>query len=399
MFIRLISKSNIIIREKGIFQFCKYFFVFFDKKIRPHKYFHQISSNQSKKYVLFVSGEPINSTSYYRCEILTEQLKANNRESDIIYYKYLENNSDILDNYKHIVWYRLPLLDWLTPMIEKMKKNERKIIFSIDDLLFDLDSVRKREWTTSLYKDEREELLSQVKGMNEFIKISDLGISSTEPLKREMKKYIQGEVLVYRNGFSQKQLEISNQPDSWPGIFNLGFFSGSYTHDENFKMITPALLKLLKQYPKLKLHIGGRVEVSQKFDKYKNQVIRYPHLTINSFQTILSNVAVVLAPLVKNRHNEAKSELRFVQAAFAKRIVIATDTTPFKYAIKSGENGYLVSKSEDWYETINSIFQNEGKIRAQGNSVYEEVLIRYNQRSLGEELVHFLQKYDRSNDN
>lgn len=37
----------------------------------------------------------------------------------------------------------------------------------------------------------------------------------------------------------------------------LGYFSGSITHNDDFKLIQPAIVKILEKYPQTELHIDG----------------------------------------------------------------------------------------------------------------------------------------------
>lgn len=57
-----------------------------------------------------------------------------------------------------------------------------------------------------------------------------------------------------------------------------------------------------------------------------------------------------IAPLEINRFCEAKSELKYFEAALVRVPTVASPTQPFKNAIQHGVNGFLAGDSADWYK-------------------------------------------------
>lgn len=388
---RLFDKTLRTISSEGIDRLILKIFIYIDKRLRPSNYFNIISEVlPNKRFVLFVSGEPKNSTSFYRCEIPREQLASKGKEGDIVYYKYLTEK--MLDNYEHIIWYRLPLTLEIEGYVQKLKSVGRKIIYSIDDLLFDKESILSKEWVDDLHKDDREKLLRESEQILKFLQISDLGISSTTTLANEMKKYIKGEVMVLKNGYSNEQFEISKKLEaSWPGIMNLGFFSGSETHDKDFSLIVPSLINLFEKYSDLKLHLGGYIDIPEELTKFKDRIIKYPLLNNVEYLKTLAKCSLILCPLEENLHNECKSEVRFVQAGLSSRAVIATKTLPFSETIKNLENGITVEHNLNWEAILGQLINDEENVMKMGKNAYEKIKIDYNTNKLGEKIILFLE--------
>ena len=60
-----------------------------------------------------------------------------------------------------------------------------------------------------------------------------------------------------------------------------------------------------------------------------------------------------IAPLeLGNAFCEAKSELKFFEAALVDVVTVASPTGPFRRAIRNGENGFLASNEIEWYQTL-----------------------------------------------
>jgi glycosyltransferase involved in cell wall biosynthesis len=67
---------------------------------------------------------------------------------------------------------------------------------------------------------------------------------------------------------------------------------------------------------------------------------------------------VNLAPLeIGNPYCEAKSELKYYQAALVGVPTIASATQPFREAIKHGETGFLASTGEEWHRSLTALLE------------------------------------------
>ncbi|MCB0745693.1 MAG: hypothetical protein KDC67_17450, partial [Ignavibacteriae bacterium] len=126
---RIFNKTKYIISTYGVKEFFYTVIRYLDRKLNPGSNYHQIQNRNNKKFLLFVTGEPKNSTSFYRCEIPKEQLEKLGYHVDIVYSDFLKQGD--LENYEHVIWYRTPYDD------EVVRGLKSKLIFSVDDLIFD----------------------------------------------------------------------------------------------------------------------------------------------------------------------------------------------------------------------------------------------------------------------
>jgi len=80
---------------------------------------------------------------------------------------------------------------------------------------------------------------------------------------------------------------------------------------------------------------------------------------------------VSLVPLVPNRFNWSKSDLKITEAAFTKTAVIAANTRPYSGVITHGETGLLAGDQKDWAECIEMMDKKLAKKLA--NNLYESL--------------------------
>jgi hypothetical protein len=394
MLARIFSKFRRIFISEGPLSLVYVITKFLDRRIRPYKYFHFPEINRGSKYLLFISGEPKNSTSFYRCEIPKEQLESIGLKADIIYKDFV--TKEMVKEYEHVVWYRVPLNEKVREITSYLKQNGREIIYSIDDLLFDLDSVRSQPWLADLYPQDRVKFLVECEGMRDFLEIADRGIGSTEFLSKKMRAIIKGEVYTLQNCYSREQITLSQKLSEYKqkNTIRIGFFSGSETHDSNFSLIEKPLIRILDEQEDVELLIGGRIRIPASLESLSKRIVRIKFKDFISYIKDFSRIDIVLVPLIKDEHNEAKSEIRGIQAGLMKRIVVATNTQAYRDLIDHKNNGFLVSNKSEWYSMIISAIKESRDNKEMGQRLYGDIIKKYNPEIAAVNFTKFLDKND-----
>ena len=81
--------------------------------------------------------------------------------------------------------------------------------------------------------------------------------------------------------------------------------------------------------------------------------------------TEMARLDINLAPLeVGNPFCEAKSELKFFDAALVNVPTVASPTGPFRRAIDHGRTGFLATSGDDWYLYLKRLVQGSRVARA-----------------------------------
>ncbi|MBD3280650.1 glycosyltransferase [Candidatus Dojkabacteria bacterium] len=389
---RFIDKSYRAVRDYGFAEFLKRLFVFFDRRIRPAMYYHMpgsfTASVESKKRILFVSGEPKNATSYYRCEIPANQLKAQGWEVDIVFEEFVDQVE--VKNYTVVILYRTPFVV-VEGILEKAKEQGVKTVFSVDDFVYRRDLVEKLDYTKTLYPADAERLLDRADGMLELMKKVDAGIASTEYLAKDMHKYIKGEVFVNRNGIGNivEVDERTSKNNSEKVV--LGYFSGSETHDRDFEMIWSAVERTLRENDNVGLWLGGRIEAR----KFKNgdldsRIKQLPFMNREKYMKTLAKVDISLFPLEDTEFNRGKSEIKFLEAGQMGTPAVVSPVGDMAELIQDGENGLLASDIGEWDQKLQKLIDGVSFREEVGKNAQKYVRKNYSLERLGEAFSQFL---------
>ena len=250
----------------------------------------------------------------------------------------------------------------LKRLIEQIHGMGKKVLFDLDDLVFDYrdlrllkESVQEKNW---LYWS------GYVGGIRRVAKKVDGFICTNEFLAGKLKRSFRKSVKVIRNSLNKEQVEISEKFVKKKDVrkiansgFSIGYFSGSPTHTKDFAMVESDLIRFLKSHDDVKLKIVGYMELSKEMRQLKGlgkvelvQTVDYLRL-----QGLMSKVDVNIAPLVINDFTNCKSELKFFEAAVVETTTIASPNYSFKKAISDGENGFL-AKPGEWFDKLEYLY-------------------------------------------
>lgn len=92
----------------------------------------------------------------------------------------------------------------------------------------------------------------------------------------------------------------------------------------------------------------------------------------------------MLAPLVKNPYNEAKSRIKLIEASAYNIPAVTSNVSPYKQVIENGENGFLVNNKLSFGE--NTVNNTQGWKEAIGELIESERLRKNMGRKLREKL-------------
>lgn len=318
-----------------------------------------IEENKTKKRILFITEDKKAAQFRYRVKNIVEIL---NKSSDWR-AEYLLS-SDIkkvkLEQINLVVILRQTGKDKrLIDFISIVKKHEIKIVFDLDDLIFDykdlLILVRGTGSKNVLY------WMGYIWGIRKIAKKADGFITTNEFLARKLRRSFNKTVKVIPNSLNDAQIEMAEKclKDKKHDGFVIGYFSGSPTHVKDLRMVESGIFKFLDRHEDAKLKIVGFMEPSSEMQRrVKNGQIEICEL-VNYLEQIkmMSKVDVNIAPLVISEFTNCKSELKFFEAAVVETTTIASPTYTFKKAISDGKNGFLAQPGE-WYDKLEYLYNN-----------------------------------------
>ena len=313
-------------------------------------------STQKVKDILFINGCYLPHPSRYRVTHQREQLESNNITTDEVFYEKL--SVDLEKYYRGFVFYRCPITPEVKAFIEKAKYNNKTVFFDIDDLVFDTKYTDTIEYVQKMSKEDKKVYDDGVIRMGETLDLCDYAITTTEGLRDELKKHVK-EVYINRNTASERMLELSLKTTKRnDDKIIMGYLSGSITHNPDFEMIKPAIIKIMDEYPNTYLQLAGELDVPSDLAKFKDRIIKTPFVDYTKLPQIIADLDINLAPLEDGLFNRAKSENKWMEACLVKTVTIASDVGAFK-VIDNKKTGILVKNDVDsWYKGLKELIDN-----------------------------------------
>ncbi len=349
-----------------------------------------------KKKVVYIKNEFDNSTFRYRCYNVREALTSS-KKYEVTYFlcEEIPKIMPYLETVDILIFQRTSWTIEVENLIHFAHMKKIPIVYDMDDLLYKIDYVPSfmnhigvsfNKTNTSLY-------LSIASGYEMVAKRCDAYIVTTDFLKKKIEEDYQKPTFVIPNFLNHEQEEESQivlkNREEEKEKFVIGYFSGSPSHRNDFRVVERDLVRLLEKYQNIYVKIVGFMQLEGKLKKYQTQgrvifeeLVPYPKL-----QYEIGGVDVNMIPLVANDFNQAKSELKFFEAGIVKVPSCMTPTEVYQNLVCDGVDGLFCNPGE-WFDKIELLYQN-AKFRKQiGQKAYEKVCQNY----LNETKTHLIEE-------
>ena len=358
------------------------------------------AKNRIFKDVLFINGcdESVPHPARYRVTHQREQLEMNNISTNQVYYANLD--LDQVRFYRTFVLFRCPYTEVIGEFIKLARGLNKRVLFDIDDLVIDTVYTDTIKYLDSMSKEEKELYDDGVRRMGKTLSLCDAAITTTECLAEELGKHVP-EVFINRNTASEEMCKLSQEAlrakKKEQDHIKIGYFSGSLTHNDDFQMILPVLVRLMERYEKLQLHVVGELDLPSELKPWKERVISHPFVDWKELPGLISQVDINLAPLEKSIFNEAKSENKWVEAALVKVPTVASRVGAFDRMIQDGKTGLLCTDETEWEKKLSLLIENRKERRRIAENAYRFCMKECVTIYTGLPLRRFIKKYTTPN--
>lgn len=364
---------------------------------RSYTYSKQAKGCNDVVDIIFINGcdDMLPHPTRYRVFHQMEQLQKNNVSCSQLYYKNL--NIEHLKYASGFVFFRCPYTETIGEFIELAKQLNKVVLYDVDDLVIDTKYTNQIPYVKNMTFDEKECYDANVLNMKKLLRMCDGAITTTEALADELHSYVEN-VYINRNTASDEMVKLSNlaSREKYKDKVTIGYFSGSITHNDDFEIVIPVLLRLFEKYKTLQLLIVGELDIPKELEKYRERVVAKPFMDWKKLPEIISHVDINIAPIRCNIFNEAKSENKWVEAALVKVPTVASKVGAFETMIENGNTGILCETNEDWFHAIDKLISDSELRKDIGNRAYEYVVSNCTTTSGGQKLVNNLKKYKKN---
>ena len=321
-----------------------------------------IEPSVQKRRIVFVSGEPGTPGHRYRVANLAAALPS--QFFDVIVLKISEVQTHMREFVlADIVWiWRAGWSTSITDVITVTKNGGAKLVFDVDDLMFRpelakvdiIDGIRSQGFA----EEHVEKFYADIRTVVAHV---DYCTAPTATLARELRA-IGKPVTVIPNGFDSDLLRtfrsaaLKESQQEKDGLVRIGYASGTLTHQRDLAVATPALASVLESCPDARLVLFRhtiRLDEFPELAKCADQIEWRDTVPLDHLPFEYARFSINIAPLqVGNRYCEAKSELKYFEAALAGVPTVASPTQPFADAISDGETGFLAGSEEEWRDKL-----------------------------------------------
>jgi len=319
---------------------------------------------RGRRRVAYYYERPDNSTFRYRVYNMIQALGESKHGVSAAYFTQSELDSfaDVVDLADVVVLCRSLYSDKLNHAITKARSKGKRVLFDIDDLVFDAAYVHLLLHTLDQdlgHPNVWDFWFAYVGRIGATLSLCDEVITTNNYLASRIKDYCGKPVSIIPNFLNREQMDISLrifEEKKKRGFarnekIHLGYFSGTPSHDKDFEIVSSTLVDLLAIDPRLCVLVVGFMDIKGPLQNYTSRIICYPLHDFVNLQRLIGLVEINLIPLQDNVFTNCKSELKYFEAGIVGTVSVASPVFTYARAIQDGQNGYL-ARSFEWYEKL-----------------------------------------------
>ena len=343
------------------------------------------------RHVVFVVGEPDTPGAMYRCVRNAAACRAAGYGAETI--DLYDVNPENLARADLLVLWRTTMSPHIETMMRLARETGTTVAFDVDDLMTrpELARIDIIDGIRTIGANEVD-TRAWFAAMRQTMMAADFCIATTEELASQMRQ--QREVVhVLPNTFDEathraaRYARRRREESGEDGHVRVGYAGGTRTHQKDFALSAPALARVLRARPQTLLVLfreagnhRGLLEM-EEFPELADLAERIEWRDMVPLAALPGELArfdVSICPLeAGNPFCEAKSELKFFEAALAGVCTVASPTGPYRRAIRDGITGFLADGDAGWEEALLRLVDDPPLRRRVGQDAYHDVLWRF----------------------
>jgi glycosyltransferase involved in cell wall biosynthesis/SAM-dependent methyltransferase len=346
----------------------------------------------AKIRVLYISGEPDTPGNLYRVVRYVEAVHAAGAAVSWIRLDEVPEHSKEIACTDILVIWRAAWDERIAHAMQEARKAGARVVYDVDDLMIDPDLARLDIIDGIRTSNLTERQVREHYGRFQATMIAaDYCTVPTEELARHVRRFLPM-AMVLPNGFDRATYQIARRAvrrrrsGESDGLVRIGYAGGTYTHQRDFSVAAEAIARILRDRPHCRLvlfrNTDGKALVDlEEFPTFRgleDQIELHSFVSLAQLPEKMARFDVNIAPLeVGNEFCEAKSELKYFEAALVDVPTVASPTGPFRHAIENGVTGFLADHSEEWYRALLRLVDDPALRRCLARAAHNDVLWHY----------------------
>lgn len=290
------------------------------------------------------------------------------------------------------IFYRVPAFAHIENLIAEARRLRVPTFWEVDDLIFDRDLLAMNSSLQRLDAATRNGALRGAVMYRGAMLRCDFGIASTSGLRDAMRAAGVPKVFVVENALDTSTLEgaaLANararqNPD---GVVRIVYGSGTNTHNEDFREAADAILRTLHRYPHVRFRLIGLLDLPPEFNAVQDRIERIEFCQYNEYLQHLAECDINVAPLEPGEFNDAKSNIKYLEASAVRLPSVCSPRKAFTTAITHGVDGLLCDSVEEWERSLSALVEDAPMRKEIGARAYASVMERYSPENIAERQV------------
>ncbi len=339
--------------------------------------------------VAYFYEQPDDSTFRYRIYNMTQALSLTDGAISASYFflSDLRHLDEVAELAELLVICRTRYDDRVSEVINAFRRQGKRVLYDIDDLVFDTDYAHliQRTLDQDLRRAEAWDYwFAYSSRLGATLRLCDGAITTNEFLAARIREFADIPTSVVPNFMNREQLAVSeplfairrDERLGENGVIRLGYFSGSPSHNRDFGIITPALQTAMEEDERIELTVAGYIQPGPELSRFNDRINQHPFRDFVTLQKLVASVDLNLVPLQYNTFTNCKSELKYFEAAIVGTQTIASPTYTYARAIQDGENGYL-AQAHQWLNRIRHAAADAARFSTMAECSYHDARTRY----------------------
>ncbi len=318
----------------------------------------------------------------YRVEQKKEMFESLGYKCTIVSWTDYYKAKELISLCSLAIFYRVPAFDTVISLIGECNRLKIKTYWEVDDLIFSRNILSESKTILSLDKNLQKQLLDGADLYLDAMLKCDSAISSTNGLAKAMADVGIKDISIIENALDSETLDVANAiietKNNNIDFVRIVYGSGTSTHNIDFQESAIAIAKVLKDNPNVIFRVIGMLDLPSDFDHLSSQIERIDFCDYTSYLKYISECQISIAPLESFIFNDAKSNIKYLEASIVEVASVCSPASAFSAIIDNGVNGFLAKNHDDWYNSLSLLVKDESLriklAKAAKNSVLERYL-------------------------
>ncbi len=268
-----------------------------------------------------------------------------------------------------VIFYRVHMNDLFMIYYDEARRLGLNVVYDVDDPIFARDV---HGTNTNLDLLDASIKLGQMRDTVKFrqaLALADFLTASTPELAaliestiseyRGQNRGVRPPVYLWRNVVDREAIELGleaarNHEGRREHTLTIGYFSGSLAHEADFNVALPALVRVMRRRPHVRLVLSGHVVERDELREFHSRIQRRPFSDYSEYLGGIAECDLVIIPLVEDAFNRYKSCVRMLDAAVVGRPVVVSPVGDYVHVVEHGATGYFAA-ADEWEEAIGAM--------------------------------------------